>query len=457
MAGIGFNLIKLIKQDSYRSLLKAYGLTTLVSVGPGVFIIIGLALVCFFTLFAVPTAETANHFFSIVVYLFSSSMIISSLLQFAFFRYVADKIYASEFNKIAPNFIGVLLLQLITSIVFALIMIGLFFSEYSFDLQILLMANFIILSLISISTVLLTGFKSYRRILWAFILGYSAMIILHFFLENNTLPVLLSEFLLAQVILFSILLHAILEFYPGNLLIQFDFLKKENLYYTLIFSNFFYTLGFWADKYLFWMNPDTSYVMFAPLRASPLYDLPLFIAFVAVIPGMASFLFQIEARFSMIYPDFMKSIFDGKTLEEIASVRNELTISARDIIDNMFKTQYVVTVAFFLSISLLFSFFSIIPLYLNILLILVVAMGLNIILWGLMNILYYMTSYLQAVYVALVFMVTNVLLTLLSFYSGPAFFGYGLALSSLIAIIFALILLNKTFEELEYRTFMMND
>lgn len=457
MAGIGFDLLRLVNQGSYRGLLGAYGLSALMSSGPSIFILIGIGTVCFSNYFLMNDNHTASQFLAIVIYLFSSSMIWSSFLQYTFFRFLADKIYVNDYNAIAPNYIGVLSIQTFISALFSIPVVFILFSEWNNNFKILLISNFIILTLIWISTVLLTGIKSYKQILWAFFIAYLMMIIVHLLSNRTDVNFLLFDFLLAQVILLIILLHAILDYYPTNKLIRFSFLKHENLYYSLIISNFFFTFGFWIDKYIFWFNPDTSYPIFSPLRAAPLYDFPMFIAYIAILPSMAVFLFHIEAKFSMIYPEFMKSIFSRKTLDEITAIKYELTISGRKTIISLFKTQYTIVVIMFLCASYVFSVFEIIPVYLNLLFILIIATSLNVILWGIINILYYMTRYTQAVYVSLIFASSNTLFTLLSLKAGPYFFGYGLCLSLLLSLCSALIFLNKSFNDLEYYTFMMTD
>jgi uncharacterized membrane protein len=358
MAGIGFDLARLVNQGNYRGLLGAYGLATLMSSGPNIFIIIGIGIVCFFNLFFTPNDNTASQFLSIVVYLFSSSMILSSLLQYTFCRFIADKVYVNKFNEITPNYMGVLLVQIMIALCISIPTVQYFFSQYNQGLRIILIANFIILNMIWISTVLLTGIKSYGRILWAFALGYICMVIAHFLINKMGLNYLLIEFLLAQVVLLVLLMHAILDYYPTKLLIHFDFLKKEGLFYSLMFSNFFITLGFWVDKFIFWFNSETSYPIFPPLRAAPLYDFPMFIAYISIIPAMSVFLLQIEGKFSFIYPKFMKAIFSRKTLAEIIAVRNELILSGRNAVISVFKTQYAVVIILFLSLSFFFSIFD---------------------------------------------------------------------------------------------------
>jgi hypothetical protein len=76
-------------------------------------------------------------------------MIIGSFLQFTFFRCIADIVIEKDFNKITPNFIGVLLLQLIISISLSVPVVFYFLSEYSLILKLELISIFIILVLIN--------------------------------------------------------------------------------------------------------------------------------------------------------------------------------------------------------------------------------------------------------------------------------------------------------------------
>ena len=457
MAGIGFELGKLWKQGTYRSMFGAYGITTLMESGPSLFLMITILIICFFTLFATPKTHIVHEFLSTVIYLLSSSMIISAFLQYTFFRFIADSLLTKNFNQMTPNYIGVLLIQLIISVLFSIPFIAYFFPHETPVAKALIEINLIILSLIWVSIVLLSGLKSFRRITWAFVLGYSSMLIAHFITEQNTITYLLSEFLLAQTILFVFLMFSILDFYPSNQFIKFDFLKKGHIFYTLGLSNLCYTLGFWIDKYLFWFNPDTRYAPPHMLYLSPLYDVPLFIAYLSILPTISVFLLHMEARFSTIYPRFMETIFKRKTLAEINAVRTDLILAGRGALFSLFKTQSMIVIILFLSVKTLFSFYGILPIYMNLLLILIVGVGLNVILWGVLSILYYMTQYRHALYVTLTFLISNTLFTWLSFAAGPDYFGYGLSASLLLSLTISLILLNKDFNELEYITFMMTD
>ncbi|MDR3502836.1 MAG: exopolysaccharide Pel transporter PelG [Legionella sp.] len=457
MAGIGFELLNLWKHGSYRSMLTAYSFTALIGAGPGLFIISSLGIICFFASLTTANSLLGYQFLSIATHLLATSMILSALFQYSFFRFMANKIFAHEFDQITPNFIGALFIQLCFSVFISVPLVFYFFLEQSLSMKILLISSFNILCMIWLSIVLLSGLKAYRFIIWGFALGYYCMIVVYFLWARNDLIALLFGFLLAQVIILGFLFYAILDYYPTSDCIKFDFLKKENLYFTLVFSNFFYALGFWIDKFLFWYHPNTGFLIYPPLRLSPLYDLPMFIAYIVAIPATAIFLFHIEADFALIYPRYMRTIFQRKSLSEIDAVRNELILSGRASVFSLFKAQSAMLIVAFLSMNYIFQQLQILPIYLNLLFILLVSVGLNIILFGLLNILYYMTQNTHALIVSVVFAVGNFTFTLISLYAGPNYYGYGLGFGSLIAIACALFFLNHNFKNLEFTTFMMVD
>jgi len=107
--------------------------------------------------------------------------------------------------------------------------------------------------------------------------------------------------------------------------------------------------------------------------------------------------------------------------------------------------------------SFMFSMLHILPIYLNLFFILLVASGLNVILWGLFNILYYLTQYKNTLYLSLIFLISNIVFTLISLKLGPYYYGLGYGLSSLLSIACGLVFINKDFKNLEYYTFMMVD
>ena len=98
--------------------------------------------------------------------------------------------------------------------------------------------------------------------------------------------------------------------------IDFLFWKKKLLYPSLMLIGLLYNLGIWIDKFMFWYYPDTSEQIIGPLRASVIYDLPVFMAYLSIIPGMAVFLVRIETDFVDFY-DFASAIYDSRNEEKL--------------------------------------------------------------------------------------------------------------------------------------------
>ena len=82
---------------------------------------------------------------------------------------------------------------------------------------------------------------------------------------------------------------------------------------NLIASGVIYNIAIWADKILFWYFPATGQRIVGPLHASLIYDLPVFLAYLSIIPGMAIFLVRIETDFVEYYDKFYDAVRSGGT------------------------------------------------------------------------------------------------------------------------------------------------
>jgi uncharacterized membrane protein len=55
---------------------------------------------------------------------------------------------------------------------------------------------------------------------------------------------------------------------------------------------------------MFWDYPPTGQAIVGPLNASVIYVLPIFLAYLSIIPGMAVFLLRLETDCVDHYDDF---------------------------------------------------------------------------------------------------------------------------------------------------------
>ena len=79
--------------------------------------------------------------------------------------------------------------------------------------------------------------------------------------------------------------------------------------------------------------------MIGPLRASILYDLPIFLAYLSIIPGMAVFLVRIETDFAEWYERVYEAIRGGETLQHIGLLKEQMILAIRQGLLEICKVQ----------------------------------------------------------------------------------------------------------------------
>lgn len=455
MAGIGFELRKLMKRDSYFALLQAYTYAGVISSGPWVLSIIAVLTIGFISLPIVIPPSLVADFQTSVTNLIAASLIFTGLFQLAFTRYAADRIFEKEHFRLLPNLNGVLLL--VTGIggslgyPFAILL----FPESSLAFRLMFAATFVVLSCVWICAILLSGLKAYKAILLNFASGYGVTVVLAAFLRPWKLDGLTLAFLAGQFVLLMGMLYVLFHNYPARQFIEFDFLDKGRVHRSLIFSGFFYNLGLWIDKYVFWFHPATGVNGIGPLHTSIVYDLPVFLAYLSIIPGMAVFLVRMETDFVEYYDRFYDAVREGGSFTQICAMKDEMVCMAREGIYDIIKIQAIATILVYLLGGKAFAVLGLSPVFLPLLHIHVVGAGFQVVFLGLLNIYYYLDRRERTLFLTSLFAFLNLALSLLSIWLGPFFYGYGFALSLCICIAVGLLLLDRDFRRLEYETFML--
>lgn len=455
MAGIGFELRKILKRDSYLSLFQAYTYAGLISAGPWVLSILGVLMIGLLAFTAVIPERMVTQFQVSVTYLISVSLVLSGILQLGFTRYVADRLFERNDRRVLPNLSGALFTITAVSGTLGVLVLLLLFPEQSLLYRVLMLGSFVTLCNIWIVTIFLSSIKAYKAILGLFALGYGITVAGALGLRQYGLEGLLFGFFAGHVVLLFGMLMLALRSYPSNLYLEFDLLTRGRMYRSLLLVGFFYNLGIWVDKFIFWFHPDTSQAIIGPLRASLIYDLPIFLAYLSIIPGMAVFLVRLETDFVEYYEKFYDAVREGGTLQHIENMRNEMVSSARQGILEIIKIQSIAVLLVFVAGPAVFDLLDIPELYLPLLYVDVVAASLQVVLLGVLNVFFYLDQRRVLVLLAALFVVGNLVFTSLSISLGAPFYGYGFALSLLIAVITGLRLLDRKLDQLEYETFML--
>lgn len=457
MAGIGFELRKLLQKDSYLGLCQAYAYAGIISSGPWVLSIIGVLLVGFFSLGVVFPQTLITQFQVSVTYLILSSLILTGFIQLAFTRFIADTLFRKQDDVVVPNFNGLLLLVSGVGGLFGIFALFFLFSGLGMFYQMLMLSGFVILCAIWVATIFLSGMKQYKQIVMLFGAGYATTFASALLLRPLGMEGLLLGFVFGHLVLLGGMVGLILRTYPlrDDEIIAFDFLRPGTMYLTLAWAGFLYNLAVWTDKLMFWFYPDTSQHIIGPLRASLIYDLPIFLAYLAIIPGMAVFLVRIETDFVEYYEKFYDSVRGGGSLEQIENLRDNMLFAIRQGLFEIFKIQAIAVILIFVLGEKLLAWIGISTLYLPLLHVDVVAVGLQVVLLGILNIFFYLDKRVIVTGLCLLFLVSNAAFTWLSLQLGASFYGYGFAVSLLITVLAGMRLLTRKLDVLEYETFML--
>ncbi len=454
MAGIGFELRKLLQKDSFFGLLQAYGYAGIISSGPWILSILGVMAVGSLSLMLNTDAQQVGSFLISITYLTAFSLITGGWLQLMLTRFISDRLFEDKSEEILPNLMGALLVTTLTSLVTGVIVWPLFPDE-SILYRVIMLASLLVLSDIWVLVIMMSGLRSYYRVLIAFVVGYGSTILLSLAFREYGLEGLLGGFLLGQSLMLFWMLGILVNEFAAERLLSFDFLNHKKVYYSLVAISITYNLGVWADKFVFWYSSITSVAVLGPLRSSMIYDPPIFLAYLSIIPGMAVFLLRMEVDFVERCEAFYDAIRSGKTLKYIQQKKYAMIETIRHSFYEIFKVQSLAVLILIFTAEDVLNAFGISENFQRLFAVDLVAVGIQVVLLGIFNVLFYLDKRQIILGLSILFAVSNFVFTQLTLTMEPAFYGFGYASAVLITTLTGFLILNKTLAQLEYQTFML--
>ena len=145
MAGIGFELRKLLRKDTLSGLLQAYAFAGIIGSGPWILSIVGILAIGLLSHAVVVPSFLVTQFQTSVTYLITISLVLTGGLQLAFTRFVSDRLFEHSDDSVVPNLNGILLMVLSGAAVFSMSSLFAVFSDLGVIYRLLLMAGFMLL------------------------------------------------------------------------------------------------------------------------------------------------------------------------------------------------------------------------------------------------------------------------------------------------------------------------
>lgn len=456
MAGIGFKLKKMLMEDTYTSIFKAYLFSAVISSGPWLLSIMCLSLLGFLT-----PIMLNNHGWSIenwdlfgvtIVYIFAFSLITTGVFTNAISRFIADKIYMREPETISSSYISVLLVIVIFQGVSSLI----FFSISSNEIFYIVNASslYVIISCIWIALIYLSASENYKTIIVIFFIG-SVISVLAALLGGKYFGFsgFISGFTLGQAVIFFGFSIDVFDNFGFPNKISLEFFSYCNKYYELVLIGIIYYLAIWSDKFIFWFSGTGSHVQ-GLFYAYGTYDFPIFLSYLTMIPSLAIFLLNIETDFYKEYRSFYEFIMSKKSYKIIHEKKQNMLRIIRHSLIEILKIQGMVTLLVIYFAPFIFSNLNIEnDLSLRIFRYTSIGVFFHAYVLIISIILLYFDFRKDVLVITIFFAVSNIALTFLSKNMGVVFYGLGQAVSCILTFVVALLYLNIRLKNLEFLTF----
>ena len=451
MAGIGFELEKAVREDSYLSSVRGYLYAGVISSGPWLVSVVALSFLGVFSA-AFLTFEEAGLFAATVTHTFAVSLITTGLLQMVVTRYLADELYWERTDSVAPTFVAVLVLS--SGVQF--VVINLLLSTTDLPLAYRLPAASLYVAICGtwVCMIFLSAARDYLSIAVAFTAGYAISFAAAIYLGSRYgLSAYLVGFAAGQVIALGLLASRVFAEFELERSFDTGFAGHFKLYPDLAAIGFVYNLALWVDKFVFWLSPrgvNTD----SFLNVFPIYDTTFFVSSLAMVPALALFTVNLETDFYRGYKQFYAGIQNRASLQELLDSKAVMGRSLKLGLLTLFKVQAVVA----LLATTVIAPFAVrvynLPGYAGLFRVMVIAMSVQAFLMFAVLVLLYLDMRGSALIVVSVFMLTNLGFTTLSVPWGVEFYGYGFLASSVVSVAVSLALLHNRFRKLEYLTFV---
>ena len=453
MAGIGFELRRILRRNTYVALIEAYGYAGIVSSGPWLLSIFGILLLGFLAVSDRSAALPIIQFQVSVTYLIAVSLIFTGPMQLLFTRYIADMLFARQARSVVTILLSMLVTAIVPSAIFAILVLLLFFQGTSIVYQILMGFSFVELCGVWVLTIMGTSLKDYKALVSWYFLAYATIVLLGFFEGRYWgLPGYLAAFSVGQmVLLFGLGITVIREF-PGYL--QWPKKRANRFFWSLSLVGLAFNAAIWADKFLFWFNPATGERVIGPLHASPIYDVPIFLSYLTIVPGLAVFLFRLETDFVEAYQAYNRAIVEGGTLAELRAAKIGMIMATRAGLWDIAKIQGVTVLLAFAFTPQLLHVLGYSQNYARIFEFDVVGVSLQLLLMSLLNVYFYLDLRFRAVALSVLFFIGNLVFTWLTLRVGPFFYGIGFVMALFLVDTLGIYLLARDLARIDYLTFI---
>lgn len=403
MAGIGFELRKVIVKDSISSFFKASISGIFIVAGPWLLSMLSLGLISLISRESV----VLESLFSILVYIFSISLIFTGGFHYLCIKIFSDYLYVKEEGKALFFILCYMGITLVISPLITLLFIYLIsgLQQITLTLVLAILFQVIVVNQLWIILIFISSLKWYISILISFLVGIGIMAILLLIWDSESLVTLLNCYSIGNLIsTVALVVLSLSRFKPVIISLKdiivtvIDYWSKYKL---LFYTGLFYNLALWIDKIFNWyFYGEVTGLLKLKLLFE--YDFSMYIANLSIIPGLVFFIVSSETDYFLAVKKFLISLTNSD-YKRIEQEKMEIITSAKRGITEQTYSQFYITFA--LSLLAVYIF----PKHYSVLIIALWSVFMQLILFSYMNFLFYMGRYRDSFYIVLITTISNIL------------------------------------------------
>lgn len=451
MAGIGFRLREMATRKTFSEWLKLYTYSAVIFSGPWLISIMALAALSLFVLPAMMEFEV-RIFTVTIVYVYCFSLVTTGVIQLVVTRYVSDQFYMKSPEAVVPTFVGSVSLTVMVQTVTGAI--ALYFADLDLLYKIAALGLYVSVSVVWIEMLFLSAAKDYSNIVLSFAIGYLASFLcargLGIWFDLTGLAI---GFLVGQVALVVLLMYRIFSEYRFGPGFDFAFLRYLKKYPALVGAGLCYNAAIWVDKVIFWYSPSGLHVHSYLYTHFP-YDSAMFLAYVTIVPTIAIFMLRIETDFYLRYKSYYGCILQKASLAQILKRKEEMIDVLRDAWKTATIYQGVISLGSFILMPYIIALLGVDPMLTPVFRVAIVGAFFHAGLVVLMILLLYFDFRGSALFMSVVFLMSNFTFTLLTTFMAEWTMGFGYMAACLLTLLIGFVVLSRRLRDLEYLTFM---
>ena len=306
MAGIGLTLERLTSRGSFAGTFQALVYCCVVSCGPWLFTIICLGAMTWFGARHLDESRIAL-FGNIVIYNFAFSLVLTGPLTLICTRYLADRLYSRDIRTLNGVYLGAVTL---TNVLSLTVSFGFYFFFTDLPLYFVVAAtiNFVLVSMLWLTSTFLHAIKNFNAFIFTFAVGMIVAFVAGSFLSTpNGALGMLWGFNVGLFIIVFVTIGIGISQYHNDIESPLSFIYYFKKYWDLALSGIIYYMAIWIDKWIMWFAGDNVSTA-RNVVFNPIYDFPMFLAYLSLIPALSVFMLHTETGFLKHYHLFYREI-----------------------------------------------------------------------------------------------------------------------------------------------------